>query len=163
MAEQLIQPMQDAIRELREWITALKLALAESAAKLAEVRAKADTTDAVVSRLRLDHKGDPGPPGPMGRDGRDGAQGPRGEKGSRGQRGQEIPGWRLDTANFLATPVFYDNSEGPPISLRPFFEAYDAAVQEDYFDESARATADAHDQIEREAARLRLGLPKLIG
>jgi hypothetical protein len=77
----------------------------------------------------------------------------------RGQKGEQIVGWKIDTAAFTATPQYYDNREGVPICLRGMFEAYDRAVTEDYFDEAAAAEADARDQVEREAARVRLGLP----
>jgi hypothetical protein len=58
----------------------------------------------------------------------DGATGPQGKQGNRGQRGFEIIGWRLDVDAFTATPDFFDGSAGPPISLLPFFQAYNALV-----------------------------------
>jgi hypothetical protein len=156
---ELIQPMQDAIRDLRKEVAALKLALAESNAKLSEAAAKGNENAFVLERLRLDNKGDPGPPGPRGRDGADGRIGPRGEKGSRGQRGQEITGWRVDVASYHATPVFYDNSEGPPLSLLPFFERYNAEVEEDEISFATEQTAERRAALELERVRLNKGLP----
>ena len=141
--EALVEGLNDvagAVSKLRRENQELRIALAEMKVALAEVTTKANQTDLTVQRLQIDRRGPAGPPGPQGRDGRDGSPGPRGEKGGRGQRGFEITGWKVDVAAYHATPVFYDNSEGPPLNLHPFFERYNADTENDDVDfETERA------------------------
>lgn len=162
----LLEPMQealndvaDAIGKLRRENQELRIALAEMKVALVEVTAKANETSFVVQRLQIDRTGPAGPPGPMGRDGKDGAVGPRGEKGSRGQRGFEIVGWKVDVAGYQAVPVFYDNSEGPPLNLRPFFERYNADTEGDDVALAVEQMAHSRAALELETERTRRGLP----
>jgi hypothetical protein len=38
--------------------------------------------------------------------------------------GAVIVGWTPDCANFKATPMMSDGSEGPALDLRPFFQEF---------------------------------------
>ncbi|WP_247781084.1 hypothetical protein [Bradyrhizobium sp. 170] len=78
---------------------------------------------------------DPGPcPGEgwqliasAGRPGKQGPKGERGEAGARGERGLPAPGilgWRIDREAYTATPIMSDDSEAPPLQLRPLFEQF---------------------------------------
>jgi len=161
----MLEPLQEAHNDAIEAIGALqaenaglRTALAEMKAALAETRAKADTTDFVVQRLQVDRQGPPGPPGPMGRDGRDGHVGPQGPRGNRGQK-SEICAWAIDAANYRATPIYQDNTEGVALNLYALFEAYHHAVEDD---ETVLAIEDAglrRAALELETERVRRGLP----
>jgi hypothetical protein len=157
--DQLIGLLETTRERFNAKLAEIKLELAQLRAALAETRSKADATDFVVQRLQIDRQGPPGPPGPMGRDGRDGNPGPRGEKGSRGQRGFEITGWKVDVAAYHATPVFYDNSEGPPLNLLPFFERYNADTEADEVEAAIEDVALKRAALELEVERTKRGLP----
>jgi hypothetical protein len=162
MHEGLVEALNDigaAIGKLRSENAGLKLELAQLKGALAETTRKADTTDFVLQRLRLENKGDPGPPGPMGRDGRDGCQGPPGPKGSRGQRGYEISGWKIDPEGYRATPEFYDNSSGPALNLYPFFEQFNRDTEGDDVALATERAALSRASVELETERVRRRLP----
>jgi hypothetical protein len=149
------------IDDLCAEVASLKLADAELKSALAETRAKADTSDFVLQRLRLENQGDAGPEGKMGRDGAAGPRGERGEtgpKGARGQMGDRLVNWRLSPEEFLAFPVNEQGKELPPLNLHPFFAEFEAQTAET---DSELATAAAEERragIELEIARITHGV-----
>ena len=85
---------------------------------------------------------DPGPcPGEgwqliasAGKQGKPGPKGDPGEAGARGERGlpaasADRPGWKIDRANYSATPIMSDNSEVEPLQLRALFEQFDSEAR----------------------------------
>ncbi|MBR1174870.1 collagen-like protein [Bradyrhizobium sp. KB893862 SZCCT0404] len=56
--------------------------------------------------------------------GKRGPQGPRGERGERGPSGAKIASWRVEPADYTATPVMNDGTEGPPLELRRLFDQF---------------------------------------
>jgi hypothetical protein len=149
----------DAIGKLRRENQELRIALAELRAEHAETKGKLGETAHTVERLTIDRTGPKGERGPPGADGKAGAIGPRGEKGSRGQRGFEIVGWKVDVAAYQAVPVFYDNSEGPPLNLRPFFERYNVDTEGDEIDLAVEQAAHSRAALELQTELVRRGLP----
>ena len=63
-------------------------------------------------------------PGKRGVAGERGSQGERGPKGEPGDRGPTIKGWKIDRANYMATPVMSDGSAGPSLELCGLFEQF---------------------------------------
>jgi hypothetical protein len=162
MASLAAEMAHDNVADLRATIEKLTTEVALLRASLGEANAKVASLDFICERLRVENRGPPGPAGPMGRDGkdgRDGAQGPPGPKGSRGQRGFEIIGWTIDVDGFTATPQFYDGSSAPPINMLPFFQAYNAQVEDSDALMEAEAIAERRAALELESERMRHGLP----
>ncbi|MEY9182350.1 hypothetical protein [Bradyrhizobium sp. USDA 313] len=56
--------------------------------------------------------------------GKRGPQGSRGERGERGSSGATIASWRIEPADYTATPVMTDGTEGPPLELRRLFDQF---------------------------------------
>jgi len=56
--------------------------------------------------------------------GKRGPQGAKGERGERGLAGATIRSWKIEPANYLATPIMTDGTEGPPLELRWLFEQF---------------------------------------
>jgi hypothetical protein len=119
------------VRKLRSEIAELRLGYERERATAAELRAKQNEHDFILSRLRVENAGPVGPAGPMGRDGHEGRPGPRGERGERGPPAASIAAWEPNGERFQITPVYSDGTRGPPLSLRSLFEAYDSAAEDD--------------------------------
>jgi hypothetical protein len=68
--------------------------------------------------------GGAGPQGIMGQNGDRGPRGLTGETGAKGEPGASIVGWAPDYADFKATPIMSDRSEGPALDLKPFFQKF---------------------------------------
>ncbi|MHC2292872.1 hypothetical protein [Bradyrhizobium barranii] len=56
--------------------------------------------------------------------GKRGPQGAKGERGERGPASATIRSWKIEPAEYLATPILSDGSEGPPLELRWLFEQF---------------------------------------
>jgi hypothetical protein len=64
----------------------------------------------------------PGPcPGPGWRVG---PSGRKGDRGDRGEPGASIRAWHIDAANYTATPIMTNGSEGPRLELRALFRKF---------------------------------------
>jgi hypothetical protein len=136
--------------------------IAKVEARLAEATAKVSELSFISERLRIEARGPAGERGPMGRDGHEGRPGARGERGERGEPGKAAPtitAWAVDADNFTAAPILSDGSNAATLRLRPFFEAYDDAV--DASEAAAEIDADRAQraEVERQAANVRAGLP----
>jgi hypothetical protein len=66
----------------------------------------------LASRGKAGDKGQPGPPGK------------KGERGERGEATPTIVSWQIDRAHYRAVPTMSNGKPGPPLDLRPLFEAY---------------------------------------
>jgi hypothetical protein len=56
--------------------------------------------------------------------GKRGPQGAKGERGERGAAGAKIRSWKIEPAEYLATPIMADGTEGPSLELRSMFEQF---------------------------------------
>jgi hypothetical protein len=139
--EAVAQMLAELKDELSDRSTAQQITVAKLTNEIAALRNEVTSLsnsrrelELIVEKLRISQRGERGEAGPRGepgRDGRDGPAGPPGVKGNRGQKGFQIIGWLINTANYSIVPQFYDNSEGPPINLLPFFERYTDDVEGD--------------------------------
>jgi hypothetical protein len=135
IADSVLRTAKGKIAEVRGELAELRLAtereratIAELRATIAELKATVGEVSFVCERLKIERRG---PPGHQGARGVDGPAGPRGEKGEPGEQGSPavaLAAWEPRVEQFQLVPAFADGTRGPPISLRPFFEAYDAAT-----------------------------------
>jgi hypothetical protein len=103
----------------RSEIAELRLALTEARCEIREMRA-------IQESARIASRGEAGLAGPRGIPGSQGPIGPRGEPGPQGEPAAMIAAWEPRVEQFQIVPVLSSGERGPPISLRPFFEMYDA-------------------------------------
>jgi hypothetical protein len=152
----------ERVGPLRVKVAGLQTENAQLRGALAELKSKVAELDFVTERLRIENKGPPGLRGERGRDGRDGPRGERGDRGERGEQGKAAPtitGWQIDEATFTATPVLGTGSLGAPLRLQGLFEHYRECDELTDTVEEDEAASAGRVQIEREAARVRAGLP----
>jgi hypothetical protein len=136
--EELIGLVETSHDKLKEGFSELNNARRQEHADLkvtiAELRSEVIALRAIVEAQRERSRGERGEKGSRGVPGRDGATGSKGERGLQGQRGEKavsIASWIINDAAFTATPVLTSGDTGPTLSLRPFFERYDALVDTD--------------------------------
>jgi hypothetical protein len=118
------QSLKAKIAEARNEISELKAALIEARHEVRELKL-------VQESLRISTRGESGRDGARGVPGRDGQQGPAGPAGPAGPRGEaaaKIATWIINEADFTATPIMSDGSNGPVLFLRALFEAYHNAA-----------------------------------
>lgn len=145
--------------EVGSEIAALRLENAQLRASVGELTAKVGELSFVTERLRVEGRGPPGVAGPRGVDGRDGARGPRGERGERGPAGPRPVSFDTDAEAFAVTGLMSDGRRAPTMHLRALFEAYHAQVEGEAAAEEHDAVQAQRAVVEREAERVRVGLP----
>jgi hypothetical protein len=106
----------------REEVAELKLALVEMKCALGEMRA-------IQEHARASSRGEAGPVGPRGIPGPPGPRGERGKQGERGAPAREIAAYEPRIEQFQLVPIHTTGERGVPLSLRPFFDAYNAATE----------------------------------
>jgi hypothetical protein len=126
-----VNALQDRLKAKFDGIEAARRAeVAELKLTVTELRGELLAMKAVQEAARIASRGEqglvgprgiPGPPG----EGRVGPQGPRGEPAAM------IAAWEPRVEQFQLVPGLSSGERGPPISLRPFFEMYDAATEAD--------------------------------
>jgi hypothetical protein len=110
----------------RNDVAQLRLALTEARCEVREMRA-------IQESARATSRGEAGIAGPRGIPGPPGV-GQIGPAGPPGRDAAAIAAWEPRVEQFQVVLVYADGTRGPPISLRPFFEMYDAATEDDYDD-----------------------------
>jgi hypothetical protein len=122
-------------KELRAEIADLKGARREEAAELratvAELRSELSQMRSIQESARILSRGEQGLQGPRGVPGSQGPAGPRGEQGERGAPAAMIAAYEPRVEQFQLVPVYTTGERGVPMSLRPFFDSYDAATSPD--------------------------------
>jgi hypothetical protein len=129
-----------SFRELRAEIVELKGAhrneVAELRLSLTEARCEVRELKALVESARTLSRGEQGLQGPRGVPGSQGAAGPRGEQGERGAPAAMIAAYEPRVEQFQLVPVYTTGERGVPMSLRPFFDSYDAMTAPEGDDEA---------------------------
>ena len=118
----------------------------------------------ILENLRITQRGErgiDGDRGPPGRDGRDGVGqvGPAAPRGDKGHDAPRIVAWEINNSEFVAYPLLSTGRKGPGLHLRAMFEAFSDAIDGDDDAAQADAARAPREATEREASRVRAGLP----
>jgi hypothetical protein len=122
--------MRDRIdRRIDDLKAAHRIELAEAKAATAELRSELSQIRSIQEAARIASRGESGLPGPRGIPGpagvgQVGPQGPRGRTGAPAK----IAAWVPDVDQFQLAPTYADGDRGAPLNLRPFFEAFNNAI-----------------------------------